>query len=287
MANFTKALGEGFNSGKLAAALNYNLYDQHGGQKIGGIYQDGVLLPGKSVQNTYRDSTTQNYLLGSRRVTLDGRVYRYALAGAACASGFGCKNFGAYAAVTGGAVTTTVDGADKVVILLDATTGGATWFGTAGRMIGGYVSMPTGTPPLFRIITDHSTGVDGGYVTITLDGPLTRAVTATNFMEIAQNPYANVRQTNNNFTSVMGVAVGAIASGSYGWIQTWGPCWCIPAIPVADTAQWRTVCFGGDGSVLSYEDITGETGLQVAGFVIDNTSPGSDNPPFIMLQISP
>ena len=287
MGNYSKTLGEGFSGGQLAAALNYNDKDNYGGQKIGGIYQDGVLLPGKSVQNTYRDSTTQNYLLGSRRITLDGRVYRYALAGAACASGFGCKNFGAYSGVTGGAVTTTVDGDDKVVILLDATTGGATWFGTAGRMIGGYMSMPTGTLTLFRIITDHSTGASGGYVTITLDGPLTRAVTATNFMEIAQNPYADVRQTNNLFTSVMGVAVGAIASGSYGWIQTWGPCWCIPALPVADTSQWRTVTFGGDGSILSYEDSTGETGLQVAGFVIDNTSPGSDNPPFIMLQISP
>jgi len=235
----------------------------------------------------YETETTPKYTLGTRLVAGDGRVFRYAKAGAALATGFGAKNFGAYNAVTGGVVNARSIGDTTFNLLLDATTGGATWFGTAGQMVGGFVSMPTGAPTMFRMITAHETGINTETITVTVDGPFTRAIAAAQFLEIAQNPYADLRQTNHLYSSVMGIPVTAIASGSYGWVQTWGPCWIIPALPVADTAHWRTVCFGGDGSIMSFEDATGETGLQVAGFVIDNTSPGSDNPPFVMLQISP
>ena len=58
-----------------------------------------------------------------------------------------------------------------------------------------------------------------------------------------------------------------------------------PDLPVADTANWRTVVFVEGGGIRGYDDATGETGHMVGGFVIDKTS--GDNPPFIFLQISP
>ena len=85
--------------------------------------------------------------------------------------------------------------------------------------------------------------------------------------------------------SVMGVPTTNVASGSFGWNQTWGPCWMNPDLPVADTANWRTVVFVQGGGIRGFDDATGENGHQVAGFVIDKTS--GDNPPFIFLQISP
>lgn len=221
------------------------------------------------------------------RYRIGDRVFKYGKAGAALLTGFGAKNFGAYNNITGGVVSARSIGDMWIDLLLDGTTGGTAWFGTKNNMVGGFASMPTGAPTLFRMITGHEKGANTATIKVYLDGPLTRATSATQMCEVAQNPYQDLRNTNNNFTSVMGVPTTAVASGSYAWFQTWGPAWLTPALPVADEAQWRTVAFGGDGSILSYEDSTGENGLQVAGFVIDNTSPGSDNPPFIFLQISP
>jgi len=54
----------------------------------------GGLLPGRKVQGIHEVSKTQNYLLESRLMTRDGRVFYYAKAGAACSAGIGCKFYG-------------------------------------------------------------------------------------------------------------------------------------------------------------------------------------------------
>ncbi len=234
----------------------------------------------------YSTGTAKKHAFGTR-YRIGDRVFKYGKGTAALLPKKGGHNMGAFSGVTGGNVTARAIGDTTVDILLDSTTGGATWFGTAGNMIGGFYSQPDTSNSQFRIIVDHDTGSNGDTIFLALDGPITRTMIATSFTEIAQNPYANLQQAGNNFTSVMGVPTTAVASGSFCWNQTWGPCWLNPNTPVADTASWRTVCFRNDGSISGFDDITGETGHQVAGFVIDNTSPGSDNPPFIFLQISP
>jgi len=234
----------------------------------------------------YSTGTTKKHLLGTRYRVGD-RVFRYARAGAALNPQFGAKNWGQYSGVTGGNVTARAIGDTTVDILLDATTGAAAWFGTANNMVGGFWCQPDGTCKQFRIIVGHERGDNADTIWLDLDGPITRTMIATSFMEIAQNPYYDLRGTNNDYSSVMGVPVTAVASGSYGWVQTWGPAWVAPNLPVSDTAKWRTTVFTGDGSLQSFEDATGETGHQVAGFTIDRTGNGSDNPPFTYLQISP
>ncbi len=234
----------------------------------------------------YSTGAVKKFLFGTR-YRIGDRVFKYGKAGAALLPKKGAANYGAYSGVTGGNVTARAIGDTWVDILLDATTGGATWFGTKNNMVGGFWSQPDTANSQFRIITGHEKGADGAIIKVYLDGPITRTMIATSFMEIAQNPYANLRQSGNDYVSVMGVPTTGQASGGFGWHQTWGPCWLNPNIPVADTVKWRTVVFLNDGSIQSFEDATGETGHQVAGFVIDNTSPGSDNPPFIFLQISP
>ena len=234
----------------------------------------------------YSTGTVKKHSPLGIRYRVGDSVYKYGRAGAALATGFGAKNFGAYNNITGGVVSARSIGDMWIDLLLDSTTGGTGWFGTKNNMVGGFVSMPTGAPTMFRHIMGHEKGANAATIKVYLDGPLTRATDAAQMCEVGQNPYYNLRQTNNNFTSVMGVPTTKIASGSFGWFQTEGPAWVVPALPVADTAQWREVYFGGDGSILGSEDSTAETGLQRAGFVIDNTSPGSDNPPFIFLQIS-
>lgn len=234
----------------------------------------------------YSTGTLKKHLYGTR-YRIGDRVFKYGKATGALVPKQGGKNSGAYSGITGGNVTARAIGDVWVDILLDSTTGGSTWFGTKNNMVGGFWSQPDTSNAQFRVITGHEKGSNGAIIKLYLDGPITRTMIATSFMELAQNPYAQLVQDGNTFSSVMGVPTTAIASGSYGWFQTWGPAWMNPNTAVADTANWRTVVFHNSGSVQGYDDATGETGHQIAGFVIDNTSPGSDNPPFIFLQISP
>lgn len=231
----------------------------------------------------YSTGTVKKYTYGTRYRIMD-RIFKYGKASGALIPKQGAQNDGVYSGVTGGNVTARAIGDVWLDILLDATTGAAAWFGTKNNMVGGFWSQPDTANAQFRYIMGHEKGSNGDTIKVYLDGPITRTMVATSFMEIAQNPYAQLSQSGSSFASFMGVPTTAIASGSYGWFQTQGPAWMNPNTPVADTAFWRTVVFHQSGSVQSFEDATGETGHQVAGFVIDKTS--GDNPPFIFLQIS-
>lgn len=231
----------------------------------------------------YSTGTEKKKAYGTR-YRIHDRIFKYGKANSALLAQKGAKNEGVYRGVTGGNVTARAIGDIWLDILLDANTGAAAWFGTKNNMVGGFWSQPDSTAAQFRYIMGHEKGADAATIKVYLDGPITRTMVAASFMEIAQNPYALLGQNASEFTSVMGVPTTVIASGSYGWFQTQGPCWLNPNTPVADTANWRTVVFRTDGSIQSFEDATGETGHQVAGFVIDSTS--GDNPPFIFLQIS-
>ena len=77
----------------------------------------------------YAVGTTKLFHPGTR-YRIGDSAYRYGYATAAVKSGYGAFNGGTYSGVTGGNVTARAIGDDTVDILLDATTGGATWFGT-------------------------------------------------------------------------------------------------------------------------------------------------------------
>lgn len=247
-----------------------------------------VVTGDTTTYGVYSTGTVKKHMYATRVRIID-RIFKYGKAGKANIPKYGAFNMGLYSGVTNGNVTARAIGDLWVDITLDATTGAAAWFGTKNEMVGGFYCQPDVLNSQFRYIMGHEKGASGAIIKIWLDGPITRTMIATSFTEIAQNPYAQLetRPAGSQFQSVMGVPTTAQASGSYGWFQTWGPCWLNPNTPVADTAHWRTVVFDGAGSVQGYDDATGETGHQIAGFVIDNTTPGSDNPPYIMLQISP
>lgn len=222
------------------------------------------------------------------RYRVGDKVYKYGKATAAVKGCIGAFNTGIFKGVTGGNVTARAIGDVWLDILLDATTGSAAWFGTKNNMVGGIWAQPDTTNPQSRIITGHEKGANAGTIKVYLDGPITRTMIATSFMEIAQNPYNQLQQPGSNLMSVMGVPTTVIASGSFGWFQTWGPTWMRPNItPFADNNNQRDAYFHNDGSVQNGGNLTIETGFQKAGFVIDATTGALDNPPFIFLQISP
>lgn len=235
----------------------------------------------------YSTGTVKKHVIATR-YRIGDKVYKYGKATAALKGCLGAFNTGIYRGITGGNVTARAIGDVWLDILLDANTGAAAWFGTKNNMVGGIWAQPDTTNPQSRIITGHEKGANAATIKVYLDGPITRTMIATSFMEICQNPYNQLQQPGDYLTSVMGVPTTVIASGSYGWLQTWGPTWVRPNItPFADNNNQRDAYFKEDGSVNVAGNITIETGFQKAGFVIDATTGALDNPPFIFLQISP
>lgn len=298
MANFKEAIARGFGKGELPAALNYNRYDKFGGQKIGGLYMDGVLKDGGIVQKTHEASSTQNYLFGATRRTIDGRVYKYAKASnIVSVRHFGLKFWGQ---IGDGAAAVTPAAAVVGSSFVTITKSGI----AADEFVGGYF-MSHGTPTQFRGIIGN-TATSGTTIIIELDEPLTTALVATTtYCEILHSPYANVRLTagpsggdsGNDYSSVAGMpAITTDTANYYLWIQTWGPIWINPhGSSLQDagiTGGERKVVFDVEGSICIEDDVAHGPGAdgdehQLAGFIIDRSAASTSGPPLVMLQITP
>ncbi len=225
--------------------------------------------------------------VGDRVVLPDGRVFRYAKAAGALNPKFGAKNSVTFLDSDNTQAAAAI-GDTEISITLNATSDDSTYFGTADQMVGAYFSQPDTAHCTFRRIIAHGVGDTGDVIKITLDAPLTRAIPVNSFYEILPNPYGYVNQDGSLLSSVMGMPLIVVASGSYCWIQTWGPYWVNVAVGgVGSGSNDRLVVFDGAGAINQAINGTTET-FQVAGFIIDKTTSGTwDNPPFVMLQISP
>lgn len=237
---------------------------------------------------TYEVSTTQRYALGTRRVTPDGRVFRYAAAGTnGWKSGYGAFHAGSL--VIGEVLHVAATEGDETVVIEQASIAADEWAG--GLIVMGHGSAAKTQNR--RILSNTASAATTNHVTVTLDGPLSESLLTSDYVEIIKNEYANVDGGSNEFSSVAGVPAAVAVSGEYGWIQTWGPCWIVPggSGTPGSTAAERTVYFVGDGSIngdVGFVDPTTEPERrQVAGYIIQRDSSGSGGPPFVMLQLVP
>jgi len=255
----------------------------------GNIIYDAIDL--EANLELYEVGTTKKYPLGTRLVTADGRVFRYAKAEGDLIANRGVLNHQRYSGITGGIVSAFASGVTEVNILLDSTTSGATYFGVANNMAGGSIVLATGTPTICRQIVKHPAGINAETITITLDGPTTRAITAAEMAEVMRNPYqALVQATHGEWCAIMGVTQNAWSAGDYGWIQTWGVTWITPSLGTIGVNEYDRECiFLGDGSIVQTTDYDPTTyAYQHAGFLINWSSTSNWSiPPFLMLQISP
>lgn len=236
----------------------------------------------------YSTGTVQKHEIGLRH-RIGDRVFRYGKAGGILTASKAAFNNNVFFS-SGGLIGAGTIGDMEVTLELDATSEVASAFGTKDQMVGGYFLQPDTTNCQFRIIKGHGIGVSGAKIKILLDGPLTRNFVATSICEFGRNPYTNLIVNADQLGSAMGIPTTAIASGSYGWVQTWGPCYITPQASMGDRINERTAYFRGDGTINDFDGITNEeTGHQVAGFIIGKNVEGSTwyNPPFIWLQISP
>lgn len=268
----------------------------------------GGLLVGGSEQGLYEQSATPNYLVGTRRISPDGRVYRYARAtNVIAATQFGLKFWAEIGDGIGYTAPKQTQEVGDTTIKVDSGKGEA---GVAkDELVGGYVIIHTGDDQYqhFRGIVANTIADADGYVTITLDAPLKVAIKVTYGVEVYPNPYASVRVSSagapdcgapDEYSSVAGMPnVKTTVANQYIWIQTWGPIWVNPhgTAGTAATADRRGLVFDREGSISSISETVGygadsTLGLaqQYAGFIINRESVANGaGPPLVMLQISP
>jgi len=257
----------------------------------------GGLLVGRPEQGLYEQSATANYLIGTRRISPDGRVYRYARATNIVKDcKYGLKFWGQIGdGITYTAPLQTQDIGDTT-IKVDGGKGAAGV--AADELVGGYVMIHTHGDLYqhFRGIIGNTLADANGYVTITLDAPLKVALTVSHGVEVFPNPYVSVRTASaglaggipNKYSSVAGMPnVKTLVANQYLWIQTWGAIWINPhgSSCKGAASDCRRLVFDREGSISSQgETVAGAVYTeQIAGFVINR----GDGPPLVMLQISP
>ena len=159
---------------------------------------------GGSPQGIYEESSTQEYPIGTKREFEDGRVFRYALAGAAVAAGD----------------LVSQDVCATEVILTDSSALGAA---TANQYAGGYLHTVDDAGEGFTYRIKSNTAASSNAVTFTLYDGLVVAVTTATDTIVTGNVYNKVVPAiATTDVIVAGVAARAFTSGYYGWVQTKG-----------------------------------------------------------------
>ena len=251
----------------------------------------GDLLPNQDDQEIHQVSTVQRYALGARKV-VDERAFHYCRIGTAlanipnsyrllvCKSQVLAANDRVPDAIH--AVGATVISLPDTTAALNEYSGGWMEIWNAGGIAGSFQ---------FRKIISN-TATDGVHATFTIERGLDLALAAAGCQcTLHHSFYYNVGPAGvvagyetpvglNNYIS------GAVALGSFIWIQTWGPAF------VAATGTWpggavnfRDVYFHSDGCINSANGETvGTTSPPRVGYAVENGNYGNC---VVMLQLAP
>jgi len=253
-------------------------------------------FPNAEVPDLSAASNSQQFDLGTRYV-YGGRTFHYAKSAGTCN-----PEVGAYKAKKTNTVAvapTQATGAGSagdyyVTVTIDTEIGVlTTGVLSENELAGGYIVIGNGSAqhPQMRLIVSHPALTStGGSLTVKLDIPLTSDVTAaTTTIELMENPYYNVLADNSggDYVTFIGVPSVVATTNQYFWLQTWGPCWITSDGNTCDSARDRTIVFVGNGSVVSSNDQTLESGFQMAGVALDMSGSSASNAPMVLLQITP
>jgi len=247
----------------------------------------GGLLSGRPVQGLYEVSETQNYIIGSRRMTPDGRVFRYAKSGGICYTGQGSAIYPdiAFMKDCSGALKAT----DKKITFTQADAGTF----DKDALKGGYITIygNPGTPALpdnadcpHRLITGNNANGATGDLILELDGAVGRVVDDGQGCEVYHNIYSGLRLGTRTTESFAGLAAAYVdAEDKYFWVQTWGPVWVALLAGSTSVGEYRDVYFRYNGTIQVFGDTDNyDKYKQRAGFILP---PGLAA--LVMLQISP
>ena len=230
------------------------------------------------IQGIYETSATQKFPLGTR-IVVDERTFRYSKAGGNLVRNLGGQNYSQWP-INAAVLATSAIGATTVTVA--ETTCAVNYYQD------GWIVFFTSPMQWRRIVSN--TVSNGTSCVLTLDGALEAAVTKdTTFATGYPSIYADVRQAVSpaGYNTVVCIPLVTVASGSYFWGQTWGPCYAVADGTVPGSAiDKRDLYWAQSGNVEPYGDANAGVGGQVAGYVIPRTASGSGDQ-FFMLQLSP
>jgi hypothetical protein len=195
------------------------------------------------------------------------------------------------AAYAGETLAAGAAGSKYVTITIDSTIGhlatGQLW---ANELAGGEIVIGNGSGqhPQQRTIVSHPALAAAGSLTVKLDSPLERAVTAaTTTIENMESCFSYVKAdgSGGEYVTFLGMATVEAVSGQWFWLQTYGPRWITSNSVTCDSALDRTILFAGNGSVVSSNDQTVENGFQIAGYALDTSGSEASNAPMVFLTL--
>lgn len=239
----------------------------------------GAQIAGQTDQSIYEDSTTQKFELGSRRQEYL-RTFRYSKAGAALA-GLGrlLCNANYAPGVTGhadedgfeGVLNAAASIGDLYVDLADTTVRAANYYQGAMLIIFG----TTVFHQYYIVKSDAGTGV---YVRCYLDKAVYEEdITVAMGVTAYVSQYSACQQVGSvqaGFTSAVGLNLVPVASGSYFWMLTRGPCWVTPTGVTwpGSAANLRAVYMNNaDGTLQPGTVSDPSSGFQYIGYLLGAT----------------
>jgi len=230
----------------------------------------------------YTDDAVQRFIYGTRFLSWDGRVFKYALTGSEVESYLGVRNSLDEAL----AYTAAPLGHPAGSRWVQVTLAGRVENDLAGGQLLVYNAVDGDTSWVRGIIgnTVSATTVD-----LYLDFPIAQAVIiATDDMEVFENPYRAVAETDNAYCAWLGVPCVSAATARNIWIQTWGPAIISPVNATLDdpAADERTVFWGNNAGIGEEAHAGITTANQYAGYILDEGAGGGMAGPRIMLMCS-
>ena len=233
--------------------------------------------------NAVNAPTNPRHRLGTRGVTRDGRVFRFAKAGAV---DLVAGNVLQSPAIVANHLALTAAAAaigDKSTTI----TPGAT-LGTANQYAEGLLGVDT-APGNGRVygISGHPAFASATAFLLALenDDPIAVALTTSSRLGLIANPYNGVIQFPITTATgiVAGVAVSAIPAGQYGWIQTWG----LASVLINGTPALGAAVVTPSATTAGSVDVITTTNLVVAQMVGNMAQVGvSGKNNFVYLRIA-
>ena len=248
---------------------------------------------GTSDLSVYAVDSVQRYMLGTPYMAWDGKIYRYAKAGATLDPDMGAKAYATQNLAYAAAASAQVAG-DKQVT---CTFGAADGYANSGLVVedelaGGEIIVFSDTVVTQRrtIVGNTAVAVGGGTGVVYVDVPWQAAIAVSgSYIEAMGSKFFDVRNVDDQTKCVVGVTC-AIATTTYPycWLQTRGKCWVAPQSTVGNSASIRACYWRSDGSL----DIRALNGTfhdvyvtdQYAGYVLQNAQAGTQGAPFFMLM---
>jgi len=168
-------------------------------------------------QGVFEISSTQKAALGSRIAFDDGRVYRYAKAGATALAAGKFVKVGAMAAQVNMAVSAAVTVGNNSVTL---TTTSASTTPTDGYL---QINAGTGVGQQFKFRSVAANATTTTSTDVELYDPIGIALDTTSYGSLYYNPYEQCEVVTAQTDIILGVPTTTVTAEYYFWLQTWGP----------------------------------------------------------------